>query len=111
MSVKCISTFHRHPFHKPIFTTKISPSKELALELTQKTHHTTKYKVYCDGSSIEGGVGATATLYKNNQLLKTRRAYLGSADEHTVFEAELVGVLLALSLLDNLTCQLTSTVL
>ena len=99
------------PFHKPTFSTKISSSKDSALELAQNTHWTTKYKVYCDGSSIEGGVGAATILYKNNRVLKTRRAYLGSAKEHTVFEAKLVGVLLALSLLYNLTCQLTTLVI
>ena len=54
-----------------------------------------KYKVYCNRSSIEGGVSAAAILYKNNQLIKTKRVYLGSANEHTIFEAELVGILLA----------------
>ena len=68
LSVKCISTFWRHPFHKPAFSTKISPSKDLVLELMEKTRCTTKYQVYCNRSSIEGGIGATAILYKNNQL-------------------------------------------
>ena len=106
LTTKHISTFCRLPFHKPTFKTKISPSKDVVLELTKKTHNSTKYKVYCDGSSTEGGVSAAAILYKNNWLIKTHRAYLGSADEHTVFEAELVGILLALSLLYNLSCQL-----
>ena len=101
LTTKHISTFHRHPFHKPTFNTKISPSKELALELTQKTHCTAKYKVYCNGSSIEGGVRVAAILYKNNWLVKTRRAYLGSAEE-LPYSKPLVGVLLASSLLHNL---------
>lgn len=49
--------------------------------------------MYCDGFSLEGGVGAPAILYKNNRLLKMGRAYPGMADEHTVYEAEQVGVL------------------
>ena len=95
LTTKCISTFCRHPFHKTAFTSKISPSNDLALELAQKTHRTTKYKVYCDSSSFEGGVGAAAVLYKNKRVLKVRRAHLGTAKEHTVYEAKLTGVLLA----------------
>ena len=65
-------------------------------------HRTMKYKVYCDGSLLEGGVGAAAILYKNDRILKVRRAYLGKDNEHMVYEAELVGILLVLSLLHNL---------
>ena len=87
------------------------PSKDIALELVQKMHCTLKYKVYCNGSLLEGGVGATAILYKNNRILKVSRAYLGKDEEHTIYKAELVGVLLALSLLHNLSSQLTTTTL
>ena len=110
LTTKHISTFYRHPFHKTTFTSKINPSKDLALELAQKTHCTMKYKIYCDGSSFEGGIGTAAVLYKNERALKVRRAHLGTAKEHTIHEAESTGVLLALSLLNNLSYQLTTTV-
>ena len=61
--------------------------------------------------ALKAELGATAVLYKNNRLIKTKRAYLGSADEYTVLEAELVGILLALSLLYNLSCQLITNTL
>ena len=109
-TTECISTSHRHPFHKTAFTLKISPSKNLALELAQRTHHTTKYKVYCNGLSFKGGIGAAAVLYKNKRVLKVRRAHLGTAEEHTIYEAKSTGVLLVLSLLNNLSYQLTATV-
>jgi ribonuclease HI len=49
-------------------------------------------KVYTAGSCIEGGVGATAVLYRNGQEKRTLRKYLGMEDQHTVYEAELVGM-------------------
>ena len=50
--------------------TRISHSKETALECAIETHQHTQYKVYTDRSSFEGGVGAAAVLYKNNQIMK-----------------------------------------
>ena len=40
-----------------------------------------------------------AILYKNNRITKTSRIYLGTPDKHNIYEAELVGILLALYLL------------
>ena len=40
-------------------------------------------------------------------LVKTLRYYLGTADEHTVYEAEGVGLLMGLHLLKNLNIKLT----
>ena len=74
----------------------------MALDLVQKTHQRHRYKVYCDGSSYKGGVGAAAVLYKHNRIVKTSRFYLGSPNEHMVYEAELVGILLVLHLLHTL---------
>ena len=70
-----------------------------------------KFKVYSNGSILEGGVGVAAILYKNDRVLKVRIIYLGTAAKHTVFKAELVRILLVLSLLINLSYQLTSTTL
>ena len=86
---------------------KISPTKDITLESAQKTHHTIKYKVYCDGSSYKGGVGAAAILYKNNRPLKIQRFRLGIPEEHTIYEAELVGILLALFPLTKILRQIT----
>ena len=101
----------RHPFYIPPFSTKVSHSKETALDLTNKSHHVLCYKVYCDSSSYEGGVRATAILYKNNCVLKSIQYKLGTPEEHTVYEVELVGIILALHLLMSLACQLVNTTL
>ena len=42
-----------------------------ALDLVQKTHQWHWYKVYCDRSSYEGGVGTAVVLYKHNRIIKT----------------------------------------
>ena len=59
----------------------------------------TEIQLYSDGSTIDGKVGAAAVMYREGQEVKSLRFHLGSADEHTVFEAEAVGVILSLHLL------------
>ena len=61
----------------------------------------TKVRVYSDGSDINGGVGAAAILFRDGIRQKTLRAYLGTSEHHTVYEAELVGIMLAAHLLHN----------
>jgi hypothetical protein len=62
--------------------------------LKQKKQIPPRSKVYSDGSAIDGGVGAAALLYKNRKVEKVAKKHLGSIDEHTVFEAELVGAVM-----------------
>ena len=57
--------------------------------------------LYSDGSGLEGEVGAVAVMYKEGQEAKVLHYHLGKLTDHTVFEAEAVGVLLALHLLRN----------
>ena len=66
-------------------------------------------RVYSDGSGFKGGIGASALPYINEQLVKVLRAHLGSSLEHTVYEAEGVGLLMGLHLLNGLSCELTQT--
>ena len=96
----------QHPSYRPLLSMKISPTKEIALELAQKTHHTVKYKVYCDGSSYKGRVRAAAILYKNNRILERCRFKLGTPEEHTIYKVELVGIILTLHLLIMITHQI-----
>ena len=109
-STETIATVQKHPSYKPSMSTKISLSKDLAFELAHKTQHSFKYKVYSDGSGIEGGVGASVILYKLNRPMKIKRYHLGPQTKHTVF-AELVGIILALSLLTDLSSQISGKVL
>ena len=66
-------------------------------------------RIYSDGSGFKGGIGASALPYINEQLVKVLRAHLGSSLEHTVYEAEGVGLLMGLHLLNGLSCELTQT--
>ena len=61
-------------------------------------------KVFTDGLDINDGVGAAAILFKEGQRQSTLRAYLGESTQHTVYEAELVGILLAAHLLRREGC-------
>ena len=57
-----------------------------------------KVRIYTDGSAHNGKVGAAAILYRPGRPKRTLHYHLGSAEEHTVYEAELVGLLLGLQL-------------
>ncbi|KAG1737355.1 ribonuclease H-like domain-containing protein, partial [Suillus occidentalis] len=52
-----------------------------------------------DGSGHEGKIGAAAVLFQAGQRPRTLCYHLGSDKEHTVFEAEVVGLNLAAELL------------
>jgi ribonuclease HI len=56
-------------------------------------------KVYTDGSMHNGAVGAAATLIRRGKPPRTLRYHLGPDSSHTVYEAELVGILLGLQLI------------
>ena len=70
-------------------------SKQANIEDTVDTH------IYADGSGIDGMAGAAAVLYKSEQIISSLRYCLGTLEEHTTYEAEGVGVLLALKLLQR----------
>jgi len=54
---------------------------------------------FTDGSALNGKVGAAAILIRKNRPDRTLHFHLGPEAEHTVYEAELVGLLLALHLI------------
>lgn len=55
-------------------------------------------KVYSDGSRIDGQVGAAAVMYRNGVEIGRHHRHLGSQEEYTSFEGELLGLVLALEL-------------
>jgi ribonuclease HI len=55
--------------------------------------------VYSDSSIRNGKVGAVAILYRRGRHKGTLRLHLGTASEHTVYEAELVGMILGMQLI------------
>ena len=56
-------------------------------------------QVYTDGSAQGGKVGASAILIRSNRPDGILHLHLGPESEHTVHEAELVGLLLAVHLI------------
>ena len=89
------------------FNLVIPPSKDAALPLAQLTDSTVPVCIYSDGLVFEGSIGATAILYLKDQLIKMLRYYLRTEQEHTVYKAEGVGLVMGLHLLilDLLTPQ------
>ena len=83
----------------PPMMTHIASTKMEALE--EHRTLTSKTRIYTNGSCTDGKVGAAAVLYVDNQQVSTLQYHLGSAEEHTVFEAEMVGLILAAHLLAN----------
>ena len=66
-------------------------------------NHITGLAVYTDGSGYEGQIGAAAVLMVNGLELRRVRYRLGPETQHTVYEAEILAVILALHLLTQVT--------
>lgn len=58
-------------------------------------------KIYSDGSAQDRKVGAATVLQRNGKTIKTLHYHLRSAEEHTVFKAELIGILMGLQLIET----------
>src|SRR6266481_364019 len=56
---------------------------------------------YMDGSGMDGKAGAAAVLYRRGREVKSLRYCLGSLEHYTTYEAEIVGVILALHLIQG----------
>lgn len=63
--------------------------------------------IYSDRLGCENQVGAAASLWERGVKKKMLHYHLGTLEEHTVYEVELVGVILGLHLLNGRTrsCQ------
>lgn len=61
--------------------------------------------------SIEGGVGAATILYNDDRIIETSEHHLRMSEDHTVYEAELIGIILALALLTKIASQFMNMVL
>ncbi|QRV96882.1 Reverse transcriptase from transposon X-element protein [Ceratobasidium sp. AG-Ba] len=82
-----------------ILNPTIPPSREIAMTAAGSAN--AEVRIYSDGSGIDGGIGAAAVLCRDGQPDKILRLHLGSDKRHVVYEAELVGAMLALHLLAN----------
>lgn len=55
-----------------------------------------------DGSRYKGGVGAAAVIYRDREEIEMVRFRLGSDNNHEVYEAEIIGLILSLHLARHL---------
>lgn len=56
-------------------------------------------RIYTDSSGLNDKIGAVAILHHPNSNTQTLRYHLGPSEQHTVYEAEAVGLILATKLL------------
>ena len=82
---------------QPLFMTDISNTREESKEADLAD--TSDAKVYTDGSGADGNAAASAALYKRGRCTNTLRYHLGLLADHTTYEVEAAGVILALELL------------
>jgi len=91
----------RPPSHTHSFTTAKAKSREASIEFEKAD--TAEIKIFVDGSGIDGNTGAAVVLYRHGRPNpeKTLRYHLGDLTQHTNFEAEAVGLLMAMWMLRN----------
>jgi len=90
------------PSYRPPFSTDIADSREESMENERKDK--TSIKIFSDGSGFEGSTGAAAVLLREGQLVPTATLtyHLGDAMEHTSYDAEATGGILAMWILKTL---------
>ena len=80
--------------------TVIAKTREDAIQLANNDE--SDIKIFTDGSSHDGGVGAAAVLTQGIQPARMARHHLGKDTKHTVYESECVGQILGLKMLQKL---------
>jgi ribonuclease HI len=85
------------PKWRPEFVVRIAGSREDAIAMDD--NDSAAIQVYSDGSGMEGQIGAGAVLYRNGVQKRSLRMLLGSEEDHTVPEAEGIGLILGLELI------------
>jgi ribonuclease HI len=100
-SVEKILTTTRHPVQigELPFNIRIPDSREDSI--IEATNASEEIQIFSDGSAMNGRVGAAAVLIRNGKAPRILQLHLGPDDEHTVHEAELVGIILGLQLLST----------
>ena len=85
----------RAPFPVEIAADKEAASAKEDLWATRPGH-----RIYTDGSDYEDGIGASAVLYRPRTAEPiVLRYHLGPSSRHTVYKAEIIGLILGVFLL------------
>ena len=98
--IETIATGTKAPTWRNKVKTVIPPTREDAIQLANNDE--SDIKIYTDGSSREGGVGAAAVLIQGIRPARIARHHLGKSTKHTVYESECIGQILGLKMLQKL---------
>jgi hypothetical protein len=79
---------------------EIASTKEDVVKAEKDDNST--YKVFTDSSGIDGRIGASAVLKEPGVELDALQLYLENMEDHTIFEGEGIGGVLAMVLLERL---------
>ena len=102
-SYETILPAHRRCDYELLATIHINDDRS---DVITRAKATTGLAAYTDGSGNDGKIGTAATLMIDEMELGTLRYQLRTESKHTVYEAEVTVVLLALHLLMQVQCDL-----
>ena len=94
-AIETITHIRHHPSWHLQFTTSITNDKMAAMSKVRMRIN--DIQIYTDGSGYKGNIGAAAIIPKTGTALRFK---LGRETRHTIFKGKLVGILLALVLLE-----------
>jgi len=109
--VEKIPSYVRNPSKTGILLFQVSIPADKEASVREAANASKEIQVYSDSSAQGGKVGAAAILIRKNRPDRMLYLHLDREAEHTVHEAELVGLLLALHLINmeksnNTTCMI-----
>jgi len=96
-----MNTTRQQPGTMPNFSTFIMETKEKSMENDNKLFPISRM-IYTDGSGYKGAIGAVAVAFANSTKIAELQYQLGPDTRHTVFEGELVAIILGLHLSHNI---------
>ena len=91
---------HLHPAWAPPFHTSILQNEEEAIAFDKA--NVSLIKIYSDGSSTKGGIGVATIFYINGLQSQALHHHLGAKEHHTIYKAEIVGLILVATLLQHM---------
>lgn len=91
------------------FTSSIAASHEEVIAALPQ--YAESLCIFTDRSGYEGGIGTSAVATDNKGQEHVRKKHLGSALHHTVFEGEVVGLILALNIIRSIPRTRSVTIL
>ena len=101
----------RNPSKTGRIPLKISIAENREESIKEVENAIEETQIYTDSSALEGKVGAAVVLIIKGRHSQTLHYHLSLDMEHTVHEAEMVGLLLGLHMLNTGTCRKTATMI